>query len=692
MFRKVLYIAFLAAFLCVTSATATPNTTPQEGQTWVINLKDVDIKVFVQQVADTTGKTFILDDGVTGNVTVVSSKPLNKDEVYDLFLTTLKTRGYTLLPTSEGYVVTKRETAKEGSLSVGKSQTNSGEELITKVIPLKHASAQELVQVLRPVVASYGHLAASDFSNSLLVVDHASNIIKIEKLIAQLDKPENSEMEVVKLKEAWVGNIAAVLKELAYGQSSQKQGKSFQSLRMVANEYDNSIILKGDKKERELIKEIIAKLDTSSGAEGNFQVIYLSYADAVNVAEILKILIATAKAPAAAAAGADAPISFIAGANEQVSIQPDKTLNALVVRADPETINSIRGIVRKLDIKRPQVLIEAAIVEVSGELSDKLGVQFGIGKDAATNLQFATTSLDNAGIAFGDVLGDISSPAAATVGGGLTAVIGKDDKFSVLIQALAANANANLLSTPSITTLDNQEAQILVGQNVPFITGSFTNDSGTTNPFTTIERQDIGISLKVTPHIHEGNSVRMDVQQEVSSLVGTTQAKASDLITNKRSIKTSILAENKEIIVIGGLIQDDVTQAESKIPLLGDIPLIGYLFRSQGSVSIKRNLFVFLHPTILHQKEDVAGVTQNKFDRIYDLNLDEKSNEYNKEKWCRNFNEIFGNGEVMPKGCMPQAAPAAAVEPSPEVVQSPLPPLPGAEIENTTLPEPTNAQ
>ncbi len=663
---RILFLSLLIIF----SVVFVPQRSNSEEQTWVINLKDADIKVLIQQVSDITGKTFILDESVIGNVTVVSNKPMAKGEIYNLFLTTLKTKGYTIQPSPQGSIIIKEEMAKEGYMPVGKGQSTSGDEIITKVIPLKHASAQELVTVLRPMIANYGHLAASDFSNSLVVVDHANNVKKVEELIAQLDKTENSEMEVVKLKQAWVGNITAVLKELAYGQT-QKQGNKFQSLRIIANEYDNSIILKGDKKERAAIKEVIAKLD-QSGEDGNLQVIYLNYADATNIAEILKTLITAGKAPVpiAASDNIDAPISSIAGTNDQISIQPDKTLNALVVKADPETINNIRSIVRKLDIKRPQVLIEAAIVEVSGELSEQLGVQFGIGKQASTNLKFTATSFDEAGITIGDILKDTS--AGASIGGGLNIAAG-GDKFSVLVQALSKNVNANLLSTPSITTLDNQEAQILVGQNVPFITGSFSNDSGSTNPFTTIQRQDIGISLKVTPHIHEGNAVRMDVQQEVSSLVGSAQAKASDLITNKRSIKTSIMAENKEIIVIGGLIQDDIVQGESGIPILKDIPLVGDLFKSHANTSTKRNLFVFLHPTILQTRDEMAGVTQRNVNKIYELDLNDKSNDVNREKWCRDYNDVFGKNEILPRGCQPGAdnlEPAASMQTAPAAVRS----------------------
>lgn len=589
----------------------------QAEESWQINLKDADIEAFISQVADITGKSFVLDPRVKGKVSVLSSEPMNQEGVYELFLSVLQIHGLAAVPAGDVTLVIQQNDVKQAGRSLEERAAVDSQELLTKVIMIKNTPALDLVPILRPLVAKYGHLAGVKSANALIISDHAININRIEEIIDRLDRSGSEELEVVQLKEAWVGNVVTMLQSLDPSKVSQgttDNNNTAGSIRVVADERSNRLIIKGEKTARERIRGLIEQLDQPSYFSGSAQVIRLQYADAIKLAEMLKNLMGEASG-----SGDEAKVKG------DIGIHADEDLNALVVRAEPSILKEVQELVNSLDVRRAQVLIESAIIEVTGDTSDALGVQWVRGD---LDSPVAGTNFNNAGpglatIATGVATGDYAS----AVGQGLTIggfkESGGDIDFGVIIQALKSNSSTNLLSTPSIMTLDNQEAEIVVGQNVPFVTGQ-TASSTNTNPFTTIDRQDVGVTLKVIPHIHDGEAIRLEVEATAESVSNTTVAGSADLITNKRSIKTMILSDDGETIVLGGLIRDDVREVVSKVPLLGDIPLLGWLFRSKSVNQVKSNLMVFLRPTIVGDGGKAKDLTREKFNGIWEFTVSEE--------------------------------------------------------------------
>ena len=589
----------------------------QAEESWQINLKDADIEAFISQVADITGKSFVLDPRVKGKVSVLSSEPMNQEGVYELFLSVLQIHGLAAVPAGDVTLVIQQNDVKQAGRSLEERAAVDSQELLTKVIMIKNTPALDLVPILRPLVAKYGHLAGVRSANALIISDHAININRIEEIIDRLDRSGSEELEVVQLKEAWVGNVVTMLQSLDPSKVSQgttDNNNTAGSIRVVADERSNRLIIKGEKTARERIRGLIEQLDQPSYFSGSAQVIRLQYADATKLAEMLKNLMGEASG-----SGDEAKVKG------DIGIHADEDLNALVVRAEPSILKEVQELVNSLDVRRAQVLIESAIIEVTGDTSDALGVQWVRGD---LDSPVAGTNFNNAGpglatIATGVATGDYAS----AVGQGLTIggfkESGGDIDFGVIIQALKSNSSTNLLSTPSIMTLDNQEAEIVVGQNVPFVTGQ-TASSTNTNPFTTIDRQDVGVTLKVIPHIHDGEAIRLEVEATAESVSNTTVAGSADLITNKRSIKTMILSDDGETIVLGGLIRDDVREVVSKVPLLGDIPLLGWLFRSKSVNQVKSNLMVFLRPTIVGDGGKAKDLTREKFNGIWEFTVSEE--------------------------------------------------------------------
>ena len=589
----------------------------QAEESWQINLKDADIEAFISQVADITGKSFVLDPRVKGKVSVLSSEPMNQEGVYELFLSVLQIHGLAAVPAGDVTLVIQQNDVKQAGRSLEERAAVDSQELLTKVIMIKNTPALDLVPILRPLVAKYGHLAGVKSANALIISDHAININRIEEIIDRLDRSGSEELEVVQLKEAWVGNVVTMLQILDPSKVSQgttDNNNTAGSIRVVADERSNRLIIKGEKTARERIRGLIEQLDQPSYFSGSAQVIRLQYADATKLAEMLKNLMGEASG-----SGDEAKVKG------DIGIHADEDLNALVVRAEPSILKEVQELVNSLDVRRAQVLIESAIIEVTGDTSDALGVQWVRGD---LDSPVAGTNFNNAGpglatIATGVATGDYAS----AVGQGLTIggfkESGGDIDFGVIIQALKSNSSTNLLSTPCIMTLDNQEAEIVVGQNVPFVTGQ-TASSTNTNPFTTIDRQDVGVTLKVIPHIHDGEAIRLEVEATAESVSNTTVAGSADLITNKRSIKTMILSDDGETIVLGGLIRDDVREVVSKVPLLGDIPLLGWLFRSKSVNQVKSNLMVFLRPTIVGDGGKARDLTREKFNGIWEFTVSEE--------------------------------------------------------------------
>ncbi|MFE8073254.1 type II secretion system secretin GspD [Marinobacteraceae bacterium S3BR75-40.1] len=587
-------------------------------QTWKVNLKDADIRAFVTQIADITGYSFVIDPRVKGKVTVLSSAPMNKDEIYDMFLSVLQVHGFTAIPGEEVIKIVQQTDAKQTAENLKRFDRVPSEQLVTRVIQVNNANALELVPILRPMVARYGHLAGVAAANALIISDHVSNIERIEKIVHELDSPSKYELEVVQLQEAWVGDMVKLLKELAPAELGQGQNQSGK-YSVVADERSNRLIIRGDENFREKMRGLIAKLDQPSATGGTTRVIRLNHADAKKLSELLKgIMGEVVKEKTQGQSGGGSP-------REQVSIFPDEGLNALVVRAEPSLLQEVEFIIEQLDVRRAQVLIEAAIVEISDEAGRDLGIQWAVGDQSGESTPLVGTNFDNAGVSISSILTALVQGDPASVGtGGATLGIGEFDgtgvSWGVLLQALSRTTAANLLSTPSIITLDNEESQITVGQNVPFKTGQATSTgSGVDNPFTTIERKDIGLTLKVTPSISVDDLVRLQVEQTTENV--TESVEASDIVTNKREIKTTVLADNGETIVLGGLIREDYQKQIQKVPLLGDIPFLGALFRSESKSKTKRNLLVFLRPTILSGKGKAQDIAQNRFDRLWEINL-----------------------------------------------------------------------
>ncbi|MEW6315311.1 MAG: type II secretion system secretin GspD [Pseudomonadota bacterium] len=583
-----------------------PSQTQMNG--WTINLKDADIRAYIDQMSQLTGQTFIVDPRVKGQVTVVSNATLDTEEVYQLFLSVMATHGYSVLSQGD---VTRIVPNAEAKTEPGGGPTG-GDQLETQVIQVQHTSATELIPLIRPLVPQYGHLAAVGSANALIISDRSANIARVRDLVRQLDRAESDDYTVLNLRHGWAVDIAEVLRNsLLRGEAKTSAG-----LQIIADSRTNRLIFIGPAQARSKLAALAQSLDSPATRSANTRVIRLRHNDAKSLAETLGDISEGLAAPAEG--------DNTTTRNQQILIRADESLNALVLLADPELVGTLESIVRQLDVPRAQVMVEAAIVEVSGDISDALGVQWAVDARGGTG-GVGGVNFGNTGISIGSVLNAINDneipnnlPDGAIIGVGTRS-------FGALITALSSNSNSNLLSTPSLLTLDNQEAEILVGQNVPFQTGSYTTDSaGANNPFTTIERQDIGVTLKVTPHINEGATLRLQIEQEISSIApsATLAAQAVDLVTNKRSIKSTILAEDGQVIVLGGLIQDDVTRTASKVPLLGDIPLLGGLFRSTEETRIKRNLMVFLRPTVVRDRAGLAALSGKKYSDIRVIETD----------------------------------------------------------------------
>ncbi len=586
-----------------------PSGTQQDG--WTINLKDADIRAFIDQISQLSGQTFIVDPRVKGQVSVVSNATLSLSEVYQLFLSVMATHGFSVLTQGD---VARIVPNAEAKAEAGGGPTG-GDQLETRVIQVQHTSAAELIPLIRPLVPQYGHLAAVSSANALIISDRSANIARIQDLVRQLDQAESGDYGVLNLQHGWAVDIAEVLRNALI----RGEAKSPSGVQIIADSRTNRLIFIGPRDARGKLAALAQSLDTPTTRSANTRVIRLRHNDAKSLAETLGDISEGLTAPE----GGETP----SGRPQNILIRADESLNALVLLADPELIGTLESIVRQLDIPRAQVMVEAAIVEVSGDITDALGVQWAIDARGSTG-GAGGVNFGNTGISVGSVLNAINEneiPSNLPDG----AIIGIGSRsFGALITALSSNSKSNLLSTPSLLTLDNQEAEILVGQNVPFQTGSYTTDaSGATNPFTTIERQDIGVTLKVTPHINEGATLRLQIEQEISSIAPSASltAQAVDLVTNKRAIKSTILAEDGQVIVLGGLIQDDVTRTNAKVPLLGDIPLLGALFRSTQETHIKRNLMVFLRPTVIRDRAGLAALSGKKYSDIRVIETDSAS-------------------------------------------------------------------
>ena len=609
--------ALLIALLC--SQLFAPITAQAaEEQTWKINIKNAELKEFVTQVADITGKTFVVDPRIKGNVTVISSTAMDKEAVYALFLSVLRVHNFIAMPSGDIIRITPNAQGRQTPGPQGALDDMAPEELVTRVIAAQNVESAELVKILRPIMPQYGHLAAVAKPNIVILTDHADNMIRLLQIIEQIDIADEDEIVLLQLEHAWVGRLVAMLELLAPEQIG-RSAVGPQRINLIANERNNTIVVRGKPRPVAEILKLVEKLDRPTTAAGSTQVFKLKFADATEIAELLSQIITDQ--------------TQTEGNQLPPSIQADPSLNAIVVRADRSQMTEIEDILDQLDVRRAQVLIEAAIVEISITDTLDIGVEFAAVDTDGSAVPLITTPLNGAinsllaalvpdedgEVDFISGLASVNTPTIAVAkidAGGIS--------FAAIVQALSTSSNANLLSTPSLLTLDNQEAKIVVGNEVPFRTGSFsTSGDGSDNPFTTIQREDVGLQLTVTPHVHDGRTVRLEVIQEITAVIPTPIGDNgfSDVVTSKRTIETTVLAEDRQTIVLGGLIVDDISETDRRVPFFGSIPGIGRLFRSDSNSRTKRNLLIFLRPTIIKSPTEATQATERKYRDIWEVEI-----------------------------------------------------------------------
>ena len=641
-----------------------------------LNLKDADIRALISTVSKFTGKNFIIDPRVKAKITVISSETLTPEEVYEVFLSILQVHGYAAVPTGSVIKIVPEVNAKQGPLPMSSTTPGKpGDELITKVISLDHVPAAQLVPILRPLVPQQGHLAAYNPTNTLIITDHAGNIQRLMRIIAGVDRAESDELEVIPLQHASAPELVRIVNSL-YPQAAKDQANS---INLAADERTNSILMSGERAIRLKIRTTIMQLDTPlDDGGGNTHVVYLRYAKAENMVKILTGLQEQqAKKTTTGARGTSATTTAsrqVAGASfisDTAIIQADEETNALIITADPNTLLTLKSVIRQLDIRRAQVHIEAIIAEISTNRDKEIGIGAVVDGTESSDNTFPVGISNLVG------LGDLIAAAAGSeeaalgvlqnLGSGLTVGVGGENsagvRYGLILRALQTDSAANILSTPSIVTLDNEEAEIVVAQNLPFITGQFTGAGSLNpqNPFQTIERQDVGLTLKVTPQINEGDTIKLDLEQEVSDVVTITEN--SGPVTRKRSIKTSVLVDDGGILVLGGLIEEIVDDTQSKVPLLGDIPILGKLFTSRASTKRKQNLMVFLKPSILRDFSDAAFVTNEKYNYLRAQQIRDEDEDFGLIKGAPVLPPLEGhNLEVAPPAA-PPADETSAAEP-----------------------------
>ncbi len=584
-----------------------------------LNLKEADINSLIATVGEITGRNFIVDPRVKGKVTVLSSSPMSPDELYGVFLAVLQVHGFAAVPAGPVIKIVPEVGAKQDGGSFFDFSGLADDEIVTRVIEIQNVPAAQLVPILRPLVPQYGHLAAYSPSNMLIISDRAANVERLTQIIRRIDQGGDREVEIIRLSHASAADVQQTLTGLLQAEQKQKD-PSEQPVTLLADERTNSLLLAGDQARRLQLRALIAHLDIPLEDGGDTQVIYLSYANAEKLAPILEGYVQSKTDPKSAAGGAPG--------NAQVRIVAEPDTNALVITAAPKIMRGLRSVIAQLDIRRAQVLVEAILAEVSLNQSRKLGIDWAILNDerlAAASILDPSLITAAAGLA-----SDNLTSAAGLLRSGFNAGGGSikenGTSFAVLLNALYGDGETNVLSTPSLVTMDNEEAEISVGQEVPFLTGSYSNTSstGVVNPFQTIERRDVGLTLGITPQINDGDSIQLTIKQESSS-IGAGSAGAVDLVTNKRTLSTTVMVGNGDILVLGGLIDDNIQKSEQKVPILGDIPLLGTLFRSTSITKAKQNLMIFMRSTIMRDRSTASYYTRRKYDRMRDFQ--ERSND-----------------------------------------------------------------
>ncbi len=615
---------------------------PVQEQTWTVNFKDTDIVEVVKFVQEVTGKPIIVDPKVRGPIRVIANKPLNKKDLYDLFLAVLDVHGFTAFE-SDGVVrvIVNRE-ARNLPIPTEQTVRSRDDGYITQIIQLNNISAAKVLAAVRPLVPQYAHLSAYEPSNALIISDTRANIARINDLILQMDKAAVLATDVVQLRYAQATEVVAMITQLE--KPDPNRGVTTSPPIVVADKRTNAVIVSGDEMSRQRIKGVVESLDRPQTKNANVRVYYLKYAKAADVA---KVLTGMQQGQGGAKPGEG-------GAGGQTNIQADEATNSILITADSDNMQSLMAVVDKLDIRRAQVLVEAIIVEVGDNGKKEMGVQwmyadtkngFGTSNDGTGNmaaLGLGAFKYKNDGTTTADQqIRDTGLQELATGLSGITgqafgaAFLGERTSFMGLLKMLQTRSNTNVLSTPNLLTTDNTKATISIGQKVPFKTGSYSGtttggtNSGTgsnfSSPFNTIQRESVGIKLEVTPHINEGDSIILDIKQEVSEI--SDKNNPDGPVTNERKIDTQILSADGQTVVLGGLIRDDVQVGSTRVPLLGSIPLVGKLFRTETSSKVKNNLLVFIRATIMRDDRALEGATAEKYSNIRNLQIEAHNKE-----------------------------------------------------------------
>ena len=603
-------------------------------QELVQNFQQVEIAKVVEAVSKITGHNFIIDPRVKGKVTLIAPESMEPDALYETLLAVLNVHGFVAVSGEGVTKIVPANLAKDQLHYISRNETP--ESWVTEVISVRHVEASKLVAILRPLIAREGHLVAMAESNRLIVTDTVANISRLKQVLARVDTNVNGSFEVIPLNNASAEEVVKVIKSL----NPPNQGGL--DVKINFDQRSNRIILMGDAQKRINLRALIAELDVKVASEGRVQVIYLKYAKAAELLPVLqkiagnKHLITQTDEPVPSQATtapkpaepAKATPNIVAANSalqrmetktlqEQISIEADERMNALVISAPTQVVKALKEVVKQLDIRRAQVLIEAVFVEITEERAAELGVEWGLAGSSGVGLINFTGAIPT-------ILGNIGNPAAQaaaiTRGGtfGFGNVTGTNEGWGALVKALNTDSDSNILATPSILTLDNEEAEIMVGKEVPFQTGSYTSTTTTvTNPFSTIERKNVGLRLNVKPQINEGNEIYLDIDQEISDVL--PKGEAVDIQTTKRQIKTRVMVGDGNVIVLGGLINEKETDVESKVPGLGDLPGIGNLFRTTERGREKVNLMMFLRPLIVRDNATSNYYSRKKYSEIYGL-------------------------------------------------------------------------
>jgi len=608
--------------------TAASLASAQQAQRITPNFKDADITQIAEAVSAATGKNFIIDPRVRAQVTMLSSTALSPAAFYEAFLSILQVYGFIAVPAGDVVKILPDANARQiPSIDLPDHVSATSDEIVTQVIDVKNVSAAQLVPILRPMIPQYGHLAAYPSSNILIISDRAGNVNRMMRIIRRIDQVANQDPEIVPLQNASASEIVRVVNSFYQG-AAATEGVA---VKVVADERSNSVLIGGDQAQRLRIRALIAHLDTPLEAGGDTRVRYLHYANAEKIAPKLKEQITGITQAAPGATGTGAQASPLAQAEKNAMVWADPTNNALVITAPPKIMRAVMDIVDKLDIRRPQVLVEAIIAEVDVDKSAELGINWAA-FSKGDNVPAGSFVSPVGGTSIVDLAGAIQNPANASTALlqgttiGIGRIAGTGVNFAAMVRAIRGDTNTNVVATPSAVTMDNQEAELKVAQEVPFVTGQFTNTTavtgGSVNPFQTIQRQEVGTILKVTPTISaEGTSVMLKISIESSS-IGQKPAGAVDLVTNKRTITTTVLIEDGGVVVLGGLIEDNSVKGEQRVPYLGNIPLIGLLFKTRNATSTKNNLILFIRPKILRDPAQAAFETDLKYNYMMDQQKD----------------------------------------------------------------------